>query len=122
MRFLLNHSTESFGGIFLALTFATTVILQGLSQARPPADSTKDVYLHKCVVCHGEDGAGKTAKGKKVKAKDLGSREVQKMSDAELFGAIAKGKGLNMDGYEKELTKEQIEDLVAYTREFAKKK
>ncbi len=53
--------------------------------------------------------------------KDLHSPEVQKMSDDEMAKIIAKGKGANMDGYEKELTKEQIKQLVAYYRELGKK-
>src|SRR5688572_3873339 len=66
-------------------------------------DDVKQVYLNKCSVCHGEDGAGKTAKGKKLKIKDVRSPEVQKLTPEKWTEAILKGSGEDMDGYEKEL-------------------
>lgn len=82
---------------------------------------TQQAYLQNCAVCHGADGAGKTAKGKQVKAKDLRSAEVQKMTDAQLLDAILNGKGENMSGFEKELGKDTCMKLVAYVRELGKK-
>jgi mono/diheme cytochrome c family protein len=55
-----------------------------------------------------------------MKVKDFASEEVQKMSDADLTDAIAKGKG-KMPAY-KTLTPDQVKDLVAYVRAFGKKK
>jgi mono/diheme cytochrome c family protein len=83
--------------------------------------SAQDVYLDKCSVCHAKDGSGNTAKGRKVKAKDLRSAEIQKMSDADLLHDVAKGKGKDMDGFEKELGEDMVKQLVAYCRELAKK-
>jgi len=88
--------------------------------ASPAPDSAQDVYLDKCAVCHAKDGSGNTAKGKKVKAKDLRSPEVQKMTDSELTNAIGKGKGQDMDGFEKELGADMVKQLVAYCRSLAK--
>lgn len=82
--------------------------------ASPP--DAQQVYLDKCAVCHAKDGSGNTAKGKKVKAKDLRSAEVQKMSDAELLDAVAKGKGKDMDGFQKELGADMVKQLVTYCR------
>lgn len=86
----------------------------------PAAASVEDVYLDKCAVCHAKDGSGNTAKGKKVKAKDLRSPEIQKLSDKELIDAVAKGKGKDMDGFEKELGADMVKQLVAYCRNLAK--
>jgi mono/diheme cytochrome c family protein len=86
-----------------------------------PQKSAQDVYLDKCSVCHAKDGSGNTAKGRKVKAKDLRSAEIQKMSDADLTHDVAKGKGKDMDGFEKELGADMVKQLVAYCRELAKK-
>ncbi len=105
----------------LFLVFSSLILWQGSSRAGDPK-STEEVYLDKCSVCHGADGAGKTAKGRKLKVKDLRSPEIQKLSDAQLYEVIAKGKGKDMDGWEKELGKEKVHDLVAYMRELAKKK
>ena len=86
----------------------------------PAGDSAQDVYLDKCAVCHAKDGSGNTAKGRKVKAKDLRSAEVQKMTDKELIDAVAHGKGKDMDGFEKELGADMVKQLVAYCRTLAK--
>ena len=85
-----------------------------------PQKSVQDVYLDKCSVCHAKDGSGNTAKGRKVKAKDLRSAEIQKMSDADLIHDVGQGKGKDMDGFEKELGADMIKQLVAYCRSLAK--
>ena len=85
-----------------------------------PQKSAQDVYLDKCAVCHAKNGSGDTAKGRKVKAKDLRSAEIQKMSDAELIKDVSEGKGKDMDGFEKELGADMVKQLVAYCRSFAK--
>lgn len=82
------------------------------------ADAAAD-YKAKCATCHGPDGKGDTAPGKSMKVKDLGSPEVQKLSDADLTTAIEKGKK-PMPGYEGKLTKEHIDDLVKYIRSLKK--
>src|SRR5262245_61435748 len=83
--------------------------------------AVEKVYLDKCSVCHGPDGAGKTAKGRKLKVKDVHLPEVQKMTDAEFADAVVKGKGKDMDGFEKELGKDMCQKLAAYMRELSKK-
>jgi cytochrome c6 len=78
-----------------------------------------DTYKAKCASCHGATGAGDTAMGKNLKLRDLGSAEVQKLSDAELTTVIAKGKK-PMPGYEGKLTNDQINDLVKFIRTLKK--
>ena len=72
-------------------------------------------------MCHGPDGSGDTAMGKKMKIRDLRSADVQKQTDAQLAEIIAKGKS-PMQGYDKTLDKAKIDDVVAYLRELGKKK
>lgn len=84
------------------------------------ADDSAAVFKAKCAMCHGPDAAGRTPMGQKLKIPDLNSADVQKMSDAELSKAITKGKD-KMPAYEGKLDKEQIDKLVAYLREIAKK-
>jgi cytochrome c6 len=80
--------------------------------------SAKDLFGSKCAVCHGADGAAKTSIGKSMKIRDFHLPEVQQQSD--LKAVISKGKG-KMPAFEKKLTAQQIDDLVAYIRELAKK-
>src|ERR1700692_2330988 len=84
------------------------------------AATAQDVYLDKCSVCHGQDGAGNTAKGRKLKVKNVRSPEVQKLSEAELVEIVAKGKGKDMDGFEKELGADMVKQLVTFYRSLAK--
>jgi len=83
------------------------------------ADTAADVYKAKCASCHGPDGKGETPMGKNLKLKDLGSADVQNMSDAELTTIIEKGKK-PMPPYEGKLTKDQISDLVKWIRTLKK--
>ena len=114
------------GGAVLAFTLASGTLQASGAAAGPaaaaPQQSAEDVYLDKCAVCHAKDGSGNTAKGRKVKAKDLRSAEVQKMSDKDLTDAIANGKGKDMDGFKDELGMPMVNQLEAYVRtQFGKK-
>ena len=86
-----------------------------------PQDDVKDVYTKKCAVCHGEDGSANTARGKRLKMKDIRSPEVQKLTPAQWTEAVLKGTK-DMDGYEKELGADMCKKLAAYMQELAKKK
>jgi mono/diheme cytochrome c family protein len=106
-------------GTSLACIFAMSVG-SALWASPAPQKSVQDVYLDKCSVCHAKDGSGNTAKGRKVKAKDLRSAEIQKLTDAELIKDVGQGKGKDMDGFEKELGADMVKQLVAYGRQLAK--
>jgi mono/diheme cytochrome c family protein len=83
------------------------------------AEDTKDLYLDKCAVCHGADGAGKTAKGRKLKVKDV-HETVGKMTVEEMIKIVADGKGANMDAFGKELGKDKVKAVVDYYHSLAK--
>jgi mono/diheme cytochrome c family protein len=100
-------------GLFL---FATR---DKASSLPSPQASAQDVYLDKCSVCHAKDGSGNTAKGRKLKVKDVRSPDVQKMTEAEMIEIVAKGKGQDMDGYEKDLGKDMVKNVVEYYRSLA---
>lgn len=80
--------------------------------------SAEDNYNKKCAVCHGKDGSGNTAKGKKVHVKPV--KENMKDSEAEMIKAVTDGKGDDMDSYKKDFTPEQIKALVDYYRSLGK--
>lgn len=81
-------------------------------------DSGQDLYLHKCAVCHAKDGSGNTAKGKKLKVKNV--RENLKDSEQKMIEVVTKGKGEDMDSYKGELSPDQIAAVVKYYRSLAK--
>jgi mono/diheme cytochrome c family protein len=92
----------------------------GAGAGGDPVSAGATVYNAKCASCHAKDGSGDTAQGKKLKLRSFGSAEVQKQSDKELSDITAKGKK-KMPAYEKKLSAQQISDVVAHIRTFAKK-
>jgi mono/diheme cytochrome c family protein len=110
MRILVCYTFASL------IAFLAILSVPGTAQAQ---DAAK-VYKARCELCHAADGSGNSATGKSLKAKDLRSDEVQKMSDAELADAIAKGKG-KMPAFGSKLSPDIIKSLVAYIRQMAKK-
>ena len=73
-----------------------------------------------CAKCHGPDGTGNTVVGESVGAKDLGSAEPKKLTDAEIRTQIDQGKG-NMPPFGGTLNKAQIDSLIPIVRGFGKK-
>lgn len=106
--------------IFVSALLMTVISLPPTTRAVfVPFDEGAALFKAKCVSCHGADGAGNTPAGQKLKVRDLRSAEVQKLSDAQLATAIAKGKG-KMKPFENSLSKEQINQLVAHVRSLKK--
>ena len=79
----------------------------------------KGTFLDKCSICHGEDGTGKTAKGKKLKVKDVHVTAGTE-SEADMIKIATDGKGKDMDGFKKDYSAAQIKGLVDYYRSLAK--
>src|SRR5271156_814711 len=79
----------------------------------------KATFLDKCSICHGEDGVGKTAKGKKLKVKDI-HETIKTESEADMIKIATDGKGKDMDGFGKDYNPAQIKGLVQYYRSLAK--
>jgi mono/diheme cytochrome c family protein len=92
-----------------------TAALLSLGAAGACAEDATALYKSKCQACHGADGKGDTAAGKKLGVKDFHAPEVAKMSDSELFDITKKGKD-KMPGYDKKLTDDQIKELITYIR------
>ena len=86
------------------------------------AQDAPTLFKTKCAACHGADGTGNTTMGKSLGAKDLGSADVQKQTDAQLTDSITNGmNGGKMPAYKGKLTDDQIKGLVGYIRSLAKK-
>ncbi|HEY6302118.1 MAG TPA: cytochrome c [Terriglobales bacterium] len=95
--------------VLLALLFSTYTL----------ADSGADTYKARCSACHGAHGAGDTMLGKNLNLRALGSADVQKQSDDELFTTISRGKN-RMPPFDRKLSKDQIRDVVKYIRTLKK--
>jgi cytochrome c6 len=104
------------------VTFAVTIALALVALAASSSAKAEDgatVFKANCVVCHGADGSG-TPTGKSLKAPDLRSDAVQKLTDAQIQAQIENGKN-NMPPFKGTLNAEQIKALVAYVHTLKKK-
>jgi cytochrome c6 len=70
-----------------------------------------------CASCHGKDGSGNTAMGKKLGVKDY--TKSQSFSDAEAANVITNGKG-KMKAYKGKLSDADVRALVAWVRSLKK--
>src|SRR5215813_13266183 len=104
--------------LLLTLTVFGALVALSIATARAEKDA-RDIYLDKCAVCHGQDGAGKTAKGRKLKIMDV-HETIKKFTVDQMIKAVQDGKGNNMDGYGKELSKDEIKAVVDHYRGLAK--
>ncbi len=95
-------------------------ILIGLCSFPVQAQDGPAIYKTKCAACHGADGKGESAMGKKLGVHDFAAPEVQSQSDDDLTAIINDGKN-KMPGYKKSLKPDQVKELVAFIRSLAKK-
>ena len=79
----------------------------------------KAAYTKQCATCHGAAGEGKenVAKLMKVELKDLGSKEAQAHTDAELRTIVLQGKG-KMKAV-KDVKDGDVPNLIAFFRTLA---
>jgi cytochrome c6 len=75
------------------------------------------LWAQQCASCHGKDGSGNTAMGKKLGVKDY--TKEQGFSDAEATNVIKNGKG-KMKSYKGKLSDADVKALVAYVRSLKK--
>src|SRR6185503_15618395 len=102
---LLMSKTKIATGLGLCLLAAASGWAQG---------DAKAVFLDKCSICHGEDGAGKTAKGKKLKVKDV--HETSKSeSETDMIKIVTDGKGKDMDSSVKTSRRPRLKALSSIT-------
>jgi mono/diheme cytochrome c family protein len=102
---------------WLAMIFVVAVMAPAAC-----ADVAKggEIYKTKCAVCHGADGKGDSAMGKKLNLKDLARPDAQNLHDSELKTLLENGKG-TMPAFKTKLTNQQIEDVIQFLRTLKKK-
>jgi mono/diheme cytochrome c family protein len=103
-------------GAFALLPF----FLVAMPRSAAAQSDGQKLFDTNCAKCHGPDGSGNTVVGKAVGAKDLGSAEAKKLTDAEIHTQIEQGKG-NMPPFGGTLNKAQIDSLIPIVRGFGKK-
>ena len=81
------------------------------------------LFATKCAACHGKTGAGDTSIAKAKGIKDLGSADVQKLTDDQLTSMIASGGEKKTAGHAfktKGLSDDDIKALVTFIRSLKK--
>ena len=79
------------------------------------------IYKQKCSACHAGDGSASTPAGRRSGARDVRSDDWKKWTDEDLAKVIREGSAnKKMPAYGKQLSEEQIRQLVAYMRGLAK--
>lgn len=91
---------------------ATVLALSFLFAGSALAADGKALFTSKCTVCHGADGKGQSAMGKKLGVKDL---TVTKLSEADVEATITKGKG-KMTPFAGKLTAEEIKAVAGFVK------
>lgn len=79
------------------------------------------LYRRYCVSCHGNDGKGKTSKGRFSHARDLTDAEWQSdVSDERIFNSIMNGRNVrgNMPSFSNKLSDKEADSLVTFVRSF----
>ena len=97
------------------------VSLPAFAAGEGSAQDGKETFRLRCATCHGADGSGNgpMAKAAKMTIPDLGSKEAQAMSDADLKKVITEGKDKMKPV--KGLSEKDLANLVAFIRSLAKK-
>ena len=99
--------------LFLVLGLCNSLLAQ--EKTSPGAT----IFKTKCILCHGTDGSGNTPLGKQLQAANLGSKEVQKQTNAELHKIVHDGRA-NMPSFAEQLSDEEITQVIQYVRQFGK--
>jgi cbb3-type cytochrome c oxidase subunit III len=99
-----------------AIISVITAIVFASSGAAFAADAAA-LWAQNCASCHGKDGSGNTAMGKKRGVKDY--TKDQGFSDAEATNVIKNGKG-KMKAFKGKLSDADVKALVAYVRSLKK--
>jgi mono/diheme cytochrome c family protein len=77
------------------------------------------LFKKHCVICHGEDGKGKTELGEGLEARDFTDKKFQDaITDEKILEQIANGTPERMFPFRGKLTPEEMEALVPVVRAF----
>jgi cytochrome c6 len=97
----------------------TALLLAGAGQA-VAFTAGSDTFKAKCAACHGQDGAGNTPLGQRMKLRDLRSADVQEQSTETLTAIVTNGQKA-MPAFGNTLDANKINELVSFIRSIAAK-
>ncbi|MBC8550550.1 MAG: c-type cytochrome [Candidatus Brocadiales bacterium] len=81
----------------------------------------QELYKSHCVLCHGEDGTGKTDLGSGLGARDFNDKAFQAgITDEQIVEQIENGTEEKMFPFKDKLTSEEMHALVPVIRSFGK--
>ncbi len=106
-RILIIIFAQAFIGYFMVpKTFADGIDAQGL-------------FKKHCVICHGEDGKGKTDLGEGLGARDFTDKKFQdSITDEKIIEQITNGTPEKMFPFKDKLTPEEMKALIPVIRAF----
>ncbi len=110
-----NEFVVTLMALGLGLTFFTSHALSADGDDK----KGEQVFQQYCQVCHGPGGKGDGPVGMALKPPpaNLSSDKVQNKKDSELLSILIKGKpGTAMPAWEKDLSAQQMTDVIAYVR------
>jgi cytochrome c6 len=108
----------------LASIAAGSFLLSATALAQEVDKKAERAWKAKCASCHGQTGKGDTDKGKELKVEDMTAAKYQSKKDADLTKAILEGVKADgkevMPSFKDEITPEQAQALIKFTRTFKK--
>lgn len=112
------YSTYFWLGISIAALVMTSVlVLAGAGSKAASAADARSTFNSKCSTCHGRDGRGQTARGRRTHTRNLTDASWQNdVSDERLFNSIHNGRS-RMPAFKKTLSESEIDGLVTYVRQ-----
>ena len=115
-RPMTNRPISSLKTVLLILIVLASPNLLGQSKDDPG----QKIFSTTCASCHGENGSP-TPVGESLYAPDLREDEVQRKSDGDLQKIVSEGVN-SMPSFKGTLPPKDIQSVVGYLRELAKKK
>lgn len=109
----------------LILPLVSMIALLSTAAQAEPDKKVVRMFKAKCSACHGVDGHAQTEKGKQMKIIDMTSAEFKAKKNEDLKKSVLEGvkrevNGVKkeMDSWKNEITPEQVDELLAYVKEF----
>jgi len=103
----------------LAYVMSVSLLLVGGVALADAGSDGGAIFKSNCAICHGADGRGQTPTGRALKVKDLGTADVQKLTNAEMQKIIADGKG-SMPAFKDKLDQAGIDAVITFIRTLKK--